>query len=245
MTTLSWSTLRALSGNEVRNVARDPLLRWMVPVPLVYALLVRWAVPLMARNFGLDLGPYAVLITSALLVLMAPLLLGFVLGMLLLDERDGGTLQALRVTPLSLDGYLALKLGMPLLICAALSLACVPLAGLVALRPAHLPVALLTSLEMPLVALGLAAFAGNKVQGFALIKASNLILLPPIAAYFMTPPWDLIFGLIPIYWPLKAFWIIEAGGAAWPYLAVGLVVHLIALAILARRFRDVAGRGAT
>jgi hypothetical protein len=136
------TTFHALARQQALDVLRDPLLRWMVVIPPLYALAVRWVVPVIEARTGFELAePYGVLITSVLLVAIAPIFLGFVVGMQLLDERDGGTLLAIRVTPLTLDGYVAWKFAVPLLLCTAQGWVMVPLAGLIAWRPDQLVVA--------------------------------------------------------------------------------------------------------
>ena len=66
-----------------------------------------------------------------------------VLGFLLLDQRDDQTLTALQVTPLSLNGYLAYRISLPMLISLVTTLLMVPLAGLGQVNiAAHLAAAL-------------------------------------------------------------------------------------------------------
>ena len=57
----------------------------------------------------------------------------------------------------------------------------------------------------PLLALFLAAFARNKVQGFALMKAAGVVIWPPVAAVFVPMPWQLLFGVSPVYWPARVY----------------------------------------
>ncbi|MEP7274447.1 MAG: hypothetical protein ABI882_23350, partial [Acidobacteriota bacterium] len=97
--------------------------------------------------------------------------------------------------------------------------------------------ALATAPFAPLVALALAVLAQNKVQGFALVKASGVFQIAPLVAYFASAKWQPIFALFPTYWPAKLLWTLQAGGGnAWLYLAAGLAYQLILLIILLRRF---------
>jgi fluoroquinolone transport system permease protein len=239
MTTLS--VLRALGPIDAANVRRDPFLRWMLVFPPLFAMLFRWAAallePWLATRIGIDLALYHPLLGSAL-VLLTPMLFGCVVGFLLLDQKDDGTLTALRVTPLTPSGYLAYRITIPV----ALSVVMTPLvlelggftsAGLGARILAGIAAAPLA----PAFALFLAAFARNKVQGFALMKAAGVINWPPILAWFTTSSWQLAYGLCPTYWPVKVYWELEAGStAAWIYFLVDLVVLSLLVAWLARRF---------
>ena len=100
-----------------------------------------------------------------------------------------------------------------------------PLTGLVHIPLIRLfPAAVAASLGGPVFALAIAAFAGNKVEGFAIGKALGAFGVAPIVAYFIKPPWQYLFGAFPTYWPVKAFWsAIEGGMSYWIYSFVGIV----------------------
>ena len=243
------SVIRALGPIDARSIRRDSYLGWVLFLPLGIAALVRWGVPWLTEWLAVahdfDLTPYHMLITSYAVVLMVPLLLGQILGFLLLDERDDDTLTALLVTPLPLEGYLAYRIGLPLLSGMLLSVLAVILTGLVELPFSLLvPIALLYALETPILTLLMASVCENKVQGFALIKAVGAAPLLAAAAYFLDEPWQYAAGLIPTYWPLKAFWLASEGSTAacWGVIAVGLAAHVALLAVLLRRFDRVLHR---
>ena len=113
------ATLRALVYADSRILWRDPLLGWVLLMPLGLAVLLRVLIPrageaLLAAT-GFDLAPYYPLIMGGYLM-TAPGIVGMVIGFLLLDERDARTLLALRVTPLSMRRYLAYRVALPLLV---------------------------------------------------------------------------------------------------------------------------------
>jgi fluoroquinolone transport system permease protein len=233
--------VRALGPIDARGIQRDPLLRWLVVYPVFLALVIRWGVPALAARlegrYDFDLSGYYVLLMSFLVELL-PILTGMVVGFLLLDQKDDGTLTALRVTPLTLGGYLAYRITMPMLVSVPMTLAVFPIAGLVRVGAGPLLLMALGSAPLaPIFALFLASFAGNKVEGFALGKASGVLFIPPVLAYFVDPPWQWAFGLMPTYWPVKAFWVQQAGGNGYPaYLLVGAAYQALLLVPLLRRF---------
>ncbi len=244
-------TARALAGLgpiDLKSVARDSLLRWIVFVPILIALLVRWGVPVVAtrldERFGFDLAPYHTLIAS-FVVLTVPMIVGVVLGFLLLDQKDDRTLSALQVTPLGLGGYLVYRLGVPVAISVIMTLVAVPLTGLAGFRPAVLlPAALAAAPLAPVYALLLAAFARDKVQGFALMKAAGFLNWPPLLAWFAPLPWQWAFGCVPTYWPAKLYWLLERGrpGVAALYFTAGLAYQALLLWLLMRRFTRIMQR---
>jgi fluoroquinolone transport system permease protein len=236
---------RALGAIDARSVARDSLLLWMAVLTPAIGLLFRFAVPPMAaalqENLGFDLPLYYPLVMSILPLAVAGMI-GTVIGFLLLDQRDEQTLAALLVTPLSLGTYLRYQLGVLIGASAALSALALALAGLTETSVLQLVLtAALAAPLAPLYALLLGSFAGNKVQGFALVKVLGIVLVPCIAAYFVTGPWQNAFGLIPHYWALKVFWLLDGGatGPAFAHAAVGLVWQALLVGALARRFARV------
>lgn len=237
--------LRALGPIDARSVQRDPLLGWLLVYPLVIALAVRLGMPLVTdwalARWQIDLAPFFPLIASFVL-LMPPMLTGMVVGFLLLDERDDRTLSALQVTPLTLGQYLRYRLGMPMLASTVVTLAVIPLLGLVDLGPVQVVLAALAAAPIAvLYALALAAFAQNKVQGFALVKAMGVLTLPPLLAWFVAPPWQWLFGLDPLFWPAKLLWMMvadDAGGALLSTLAAGLAYQVLLIRLLLRRFHQ-------
>src|SRR5690606_27817765 len=114
------SILQSLGPIDAKNIRRDELLRWIIFAPVVMALLVRFLFPIVLVRAGeilqFDLMPYYEPVTSFMIILLTPYLAGLVIGFLLLDQRDDGTLTALQVTPLSLNGYLLYRLTMPMLL---------------------------------------------------------------------------------------------------------------------------------
>jgi fluoroquinolone transport system permease protein len=241
------AVFRALGPIDLRSVARDSMLRWLVALPILIALLLRWGVPVAAervgRQYSIDLTPYFPLITS-IVVLVTPMVAGTVIGFLLLDQRDDRTLSALQITPLTLAGYLAYRLAVPVLVSVVMTVIAVPLTGLV--RIGVLPLVLVGLGAAPLApgfALLLGAFAGNKVQGFAIMKAAGITNWPPIIAWFLPTVWQWVMGIVPTYWPVKLFWMLEAGeGGWWGYLAVGMAYQILLVLLLLRRFSTVLHR---
>ena len=239
--------IRALGPIDVKSVRRDSMLRWLVGLPIALALLTRWGVPIvtswLAERYAFDLRPYYPLVMS-LLLLMVPMLVGCVVGFLLLDQRDDRTLTALQVTPLTIGGYLLYRTAVPMVLSVAMMMVSMALAGLVTMRVIPALLAALQAAPLaPLYALFVGAFAANKVQGFALMKATGVLAWAPLLAYFVTSGWQVAFGIDPLYWPVKVFWMLEAGEpGTWVYYLVGLAYQSALVMLLLRRFKTVVYR---
>jgi len=232
----------SLGAIDARNVARDPMLRWMAVFTPGFGLLFRFAVPPIAetldQRFGFDLVGFYPLLMS-FLPLVAAGMIGTVVGFLLLDQRDDQTMLALLVTPLNLGDYLRYRFASLMILSAVFGAVMVPLAGLTETTPLQVSVTALAAAPLaPVYALFLGTFASNKVQGFALAKAVGVVMVPCVVSYFVTGPWQSAFGLVPHYWPLKAFWLFGQGAPAQAlaHALIGVAWQAALLTLLLRRF---------
>jgi fluoroquinolone transport system permease protein len=232
---MSAGSLRALVSADSRLLWRDPLLGWVLLLPIGLALVLRVLIPAataaLQAETAFDLARYYPLIMGGYLM-TAPGIVGMVIGFLLLDERDARTLTALRVTPLSMPRYLAYRIALPLLVGTIATLVGYPLVRITPLSFATLlPIAAVAALAAPLLALVLATAAPNKVAGFAAVKVLNSVNLLPIASYLVPAPWQYFAGILPPYWPMRALWSAAAGEPYEGYLAIGAVSGIVAVMI--------------
>lgn len=236
-------TLTAFARNDALNLMRDAFLAYILALPYALVILARWLIPFLTdwlmQRFAFDLVPYYPLILSFLFVLQAPMMFGIVIGLMMLDERDEDTLTALRVTPFPLTRYALYRITMTATLGIAFVLIATPLTGVMPLSLwlALVPIALCSGLFGAACALLLATFAGNKVEGIALMKVTGIFLAGPLVAFFIQSDWQPVMGLLPSYWLAKAFWVAWAGGAFWPYLLVGFAYFGVICFWLLRRFR--------
>ena len=212
---MNGSSFGALAYADTRVVWRDPLLKWVLLLPIGLALLLRVLIPkaqaALLVSAGFEAAPYYPLVMGGYLM-TAPGIVGMVVGFLLLDEQDARTLTALRVTPLSMRRYLAYRVTVPLLVATASTLAGYRLIGVTPLPLGPLvAISVVGALSAPLLALVLATAAPNKVAGFAIVKVLNGLNLLPIAAFFVPRPLQYVAGIIPAYWPMRAFWSAAEG----------------------------------
>jgi hypothetical protein len=236
---MTGAALRTLIRTDARLLWRDPLLIWMTAVPVGMAVLIRVVVRAVVDFFPAAepvLPQYHALIMGGYLM-TAPGMIGFVIGFLLLDERDHGTIRALRVTPMPFPNYLLYRLIGPLVSGTVATIVGYPLTGLAPMPLLTLlPIAAVGAVAAPMLAFALGAFASNKVAGFAVVKILNAVNLLPIAAYFLPMPWQLAAGVLPTYWPMRALWSAAAGEPYLGLLGAGLIAGGLAIAGLAVLF---------
>lgn len=232
--------VRSLGPIDIRNVWRDGMLLMLLVLPPLLALIMRFSIPplteFLQTNLAFDLTPYYPLLMSSL-VQTAPGITGVIVGFLLLDERDDGTMAALMVTPLSAMGYLSYRIFIPLVLGFVMTMVSYPLVGITPLPWFDLAaIALIGTMTAPITALALAAFADNKVTGLAVQKVLNAIGILPTLAFFVPMPLQMFAGVLPTYWPMKMTWNAGIGEAYWPYAIAGLIVNALFLIWLSRRF---------
>lgn len=241
------SEIRGTGIVDLKQLQRQSFLVYLILLPLLSGMLIRTILPLAAERFvdSLQLETYYPLLVSALLVVLTPTLMGTVIGFLLLDERDDQTLTALLVTPLPLYRYLLYRLAVPTLLSLILTVLAVWICGLVTINSVSLIViSLEAAAAAPIVALVYFCFSENKVQGFGVLKILGAITFAlPIGAYFIGMPAQYGFGVFPLYWSAKAFWLAcdESNWVGLPLL-IGACYKLGLIKILIDRFYSVVYR---
>lgn len=225
---------------DSRRLTRDPFLLFCVGYPWLLALVLRQLLPWLDQRLDqvalVDYYPIA----GCLVAVLVPDVMGIVLGFQLLEEKDEASLVAVSVTPMSLDQYFLYRTTVYALASLPLVVVLHELLGLVSVSFGQLLLVGVAALfTVPFQALIIAAFAGNQVEGFAVMKGSGAFMLGPLAAFFIAHPWDLLIGILPTYWPIKAYFAAAAGqhGLFWAAIFVSLVYPVPWIVVLYRLFR--------
>ncbi len=235
----SSSAVGALLTADLRNIRRDTLLRFMLVYPFIIGIVLRYLIPFAEEGLRstYEIVPLYPLLIPFFGVVIMPAMAGLVIGLLLLDERDEGTMTALQVTPLPMRTYLGYRMLLPTLWSIVSVFIIVPLMGIGSPDPLSLlAIGAVGSLLAPICALIFITFAANKVQGLALSKAISILMIGPFIGWFVPEPWQYLFGVFPSDRPMKASWVLGAGGNMWPWLAGGVVVAALYIIPLLRRF---------
>jgi len=229
-----------LVAADARNIVRDPLLLFILALPVLVALVLRYLLPgiesLLQARFGFALAPYHPMIMGVF-VGMTPGLLGGVYGLILVDEQDARTLSAVRTMPVSLAAWLTARLAPAALVAAAVTAAGYQMAGLT-----PLPLATIVALSLsaaavtPVAALAVPAFARNKVAGLVAFRLVNTVLIAPALIYIVPAAWSPLAWPVPAYWPMRALWRASEGESWAAAAALAPAVSAALAALLYRRF---------
>ena len=179
----------------------------------------------------------------ALLLFIASLIVALFPALALVEDRESGTLQSLRVSPLSFGEYLAAKslLIMALALVASLGLALIiigssaPFTSLAAAWLSALPTALLT-----LVLLG--ALADSQLAAMTVMKVGMPFLMAPaVAGFFISSEAQIWLMPLTPYWSAQGLRaaldgdVVALGNAVVWALLTGLPVVAVAVVFLRKR----------
>lgn len=213
------SDLRVLR-TDFTNLRRDPMLVAAGLAPLLVAGLVALGFdPLAAALAGSVTLDRALFVAGALA--LTPLLIGFVVGFLLVEEREERILEAVAVTPHGTTGFLRHRLALPAVVgAAAAGLLGWLIGGMEA--PRLLVVVLLAGGTATLVAMTLVAIARDRVQALAVSKLIGFLLVGAVGFQFVAGWWRVPLGLLPPTWLIEA----AVGPTVGRPLLLGVITHL-------------------
>ncbi len=207
--------------SEVKQLLREPIMVLFCLLPLLTPLAFKGLMhPYLAQYYPFAVEHYTPYFHYTAFVL-APGLLGVVVGFRMLDDRDGHIFELMRVTPLGASGYLYLRL-----VFTAVLTGLYAFYTYVLFRPSYLlPTALiglviLLALYGAVLGLLLFALAPDKVKGLTYAKGLNLLLLFGFVDLLDLGGLTWLARLTPTYW---TWCYIDAPSITG--LAIALVVH--------------------
>ena len=223
---------------DIRMLARAPLLAVMPAAPFLAAIALRFIIPpasgFIERATGFRLLDYGDII-RVVITLFPGMFFGMVAGFLLLDDRDDGVSMYWGVAPVGRAGYMSARLGLFSGAAFVAGFAAARILGAGepdAWRDAG--VSMLGASQTAFFALFLGAFAANKVEGLAAVKAMGSLDLAPLAVFLGMP-------VRIVAWPFPQYWAAEfALGRNMPpaaALSLGLVSGIAWIVFLSSKYR--------
>jgi fluoroquinolone transport system permease protein len=247
---------------EAKTIVRDPINIYMCLFPIVMLLLASFVFPMIFESIDPMQG--TILKATMLLLLITILAFGsfFLAAMatfLLLEHKDEHTLYTIAVTPTEISGYLKFKMAYIYLMSVAGNIAVLLGIKLIAGdKYTVLGMSLFDNIDIldiitftiangiftPALGLLQAAYAKNKVEGFAFIKGTGILALVPALMILETFQGGLqyVLGIFPNFWAIRGMLLkfvpIEntADLSYSMYLLIGGVYNMILLAAAYRLF---------
>ena len=202
---------RKFIKSEIGKIRHDSMMLFMFFAPLLFGLMGRYLIPGLAEVNDFDI----ILIADYVLVglaIMMPLLYGALVGFSILDDRDDNILMTIKVSPLSIHQYLSFRLIMATILSFLAVIFILWFSDIVVFALTDLLlIAFLASLSAPAIALFINVIAKNKIEGFAIMKGVQIVLLVPLISLYFTDYKELFFSIVPGYWPTKVISIVVKG----------------------------------
>ncbi len=242
---------------EIKNILRDKMTLIMLLYPLLMIFIGAFVLPTLVENYG-ETEEGQTLATLTIIIIfanIAPFVTAAMLGFNLIDHSDENTLNTIRVTPVSLKGYVIFKTIYAYIISVNASFWA--LYGVKMLSGDNytfhgvnlwdqfsltniLLYALVAGLFTPVFALILASMSKNKIEGFAYMKTAGVIVILPAVLVLDTMQdfKQYFIGILPTFWPMKgllseAALLTHEHNISYPaYMIIGSL-YAITLSILA------------
>jgi hypothetical protein len=197
---------------------------------------VRALVPQLTVDYPM-IADYHVLVMM-LVGVQTSVIFGFIVAFLILEEKDEQILQVIRVLPISPSYFVLYRVLFALLFSTLSAFIVIRFSGIA--FPGEFSTILLSiqyGLVAPFIALLVATFAANKVEGMAFFKGINLFLLLPIVTFFIKGIWQYAFAVIPTYWTYSFYQKSMGATIDWSWYIIGLLVYAIAIGLVFFRFK--------
>src|SRR5690554_3103723 len=227
-----------VTKHELKNILRDKMYAFMLIFPIFIGILAYFLIPYLKS----EVSNLIANIVALLFVLMTSFMFGAITGFTLLDDQDDHVLFSLKITPIKVTHYIGVKLLFSYVLGVLATFLVVYITKLFESSIWNmLGISLLASLQAPLLALFINAFANNKVEGFVFMKATGILVMIPIAALFLTNWTELFLGIIPGFWVarLVSMSLIPNNyflNEIW-YYSLGFIVNLMLIYILFRKYK--------
>ena len=247
---------------EFKTILRDPMSLFMCCFPLLVLALSAFVFPTVFDSIAADEQATLKIVMLILVIVILSFGSYFIAAMatfLLLDHKDECTLNTIAVTPIGAAGYLRFKMAYVYVLSVIATL--VIFFGTKYIAGEHYAIggvslfdnvsalkiiafSLVSSLFIPALSLFQSAFARNKVEGFAYIKGTGLMVFVPILMLLdaMQGGLQYVLGIFPNFWAVKGM-LLElyhapnAENLSFPlYLAIGAAFNLLVIVAAYRLF---------
>lgn len=233
---MSWRSITY----DTRMIRGDPMLILSLMVPFILWALMQFIFPIVAQfildRWSFDIYPWYRQAGYFFMVLI-PMMMGMVYGFILLDERDGGIITAISITPMGKPGYLKLRLGIPMVLSflfVTVFQLVLGLQGSNGMLQIFVLSAILSSQSLMML-LFLGAYADNKVMGLAISKGFGILLLGPVLDFILPRPLNWLGAYSPMFWTGRSY-LSDSTGTFWLFFIISIAIHFFLIKLLLRRF---------
>ncbi|MDD3122272.1 MAG: hypothetical protein PHC62_02020 [Candidatus Izemoplasmatales bacterium] len=213
---------------EFKTIFKSSMSVFMLLYPVLMLFITGFILPAVLEkttSANSNATTITLLIGFVLTLSMGGFLMGAMLGFSLIENKDENTLINIATTPVTVSGYTTFKVIYTTILAFFANLVLIGGLKLIASNKyiivfmgntirlldrisigQMLIFAVVASLVVPMIALVIGAIAKNKVEGFAFMKSSGIIIMIPLLALLNTfQDWkQYLLGIVPNFWAVKA-----------------------------------------
>jgi fluoroquinolone transport system permease protein len=225
------SVLRA----DTRNILRDSSLFLILVVPFLLVPLVRYGGAALIDLFP-EVAEYASLVVLMFGAMVA-IFPAFVMGFVMMDEKDGGINQVLRVLPFNLNKLIGLRVLTMIAVGLFNAIFFFALNGLVSIGIVEM-IVLSTNVSIlaPIMAFEMLCISSNKIEAAVVLKGISFVIVIAFAQFFIPGGLKYLLAPIPTFWVCRAFEEISNFEHFALFSAIGVSIQLVYLSLLWKLF---------
>lgn len=229
------SQLIQLSITDFKLIFREPSLRAFMVLPVVLFIVFLWFFPMMVEKYPI-LQPYVPIILMVG-VIENTQLFSFISSMVLIDEKESNVAINYGIVPIDKRAFVLSRLLFPYLITVLLNLLFLEWQPFYTFPFSQdLLLALVSSLVVPVYVLAINSIVDNRMKGMIYIKAFNMVVLLPLAAFFVPSGYEHLFGFLPTHWIYQGIQQMTTGASPVLFLLIGMVYFMVLLLLTGRKF---------
>ncbi|WP_373524536.1 hypothetical protein [Aquiflexum sp.] len=225
---------------DFKLVFRDSSLRTFLFLPIVLLGLIIWALPALVVKYDFLTAYLSVFLVIA--VIENTQLFCFISSMVLIDEKESDVAKVYGVVPFSKWQYIVSRFFFPYFITVLLNFILIYIQPFYIISlSSNLTISLHTALIVPIYVLGINTIVKNRMEGMVYIKAFNMLVLIPIAAFFVPEKFKHFFGFFPTYWIFQSVENLTKGisivtMSTIGFLFLGFLLYFVSIQFMKKHF---------
>ena len=183
----SMKQLLQLTISDFKLMFRDQSLRIFLSLPILIFLVINYFLPFLVSKFAVvnDYVAYVIVVATIENIQM----FGFIYSMVLIDEKETEVAKMYGVLPVSKTWFIIFRMIFPVIFTAVITWLILMVQPFYDLSPISLGVySILAGFIVPVYVIGITNFSKNRMEGMVWIKVFNVIVIIPIAAFFIPGP---------------------------------------------------------
>jgi hypothetical protein len=220
---------------DTQNILRDKSLVLMLIIPFIFIPLVRFGGMAIMVYFpeATEYFPMSIMLLGSVIAIFPAFIMGFVM----MDEKDGGLNHVLRILPFNLNKLIGLRVLTMLIIGFFNSMLLFTFNGFVNLSlPEMICISINVALFAPISAFLMLCISANKIEAAAVLKGINFLTFFAFLQFFIPNGYKFFLAPIPAFWAFHSFEVIANGWQFTLFTASGIAIQIVYLVVLWRVF---------